>query len=365
MSTSNNRSDDAIAIVGIACKLPQEASTVEGFWQFLLDGRSAHTPWPEDRFGAGHYHPDNERVGTHSVKGAHFLAEAPEYFDAPFFGITKGEAICMDPQQRLVLENVYHALENAGIPLSKANGSNTSVYVSGFNHDYLSIINADPESPLRYRATGLTNSVLSNRVSWFFDFKGPSMTIDTACSSSVVTLHQACQSLRSGETDMAISSGVTVLAYPNDVASMSYQGFLSQDGRCFSFDHRANGYARGEGVGTIIVKRLSDAIRDGNSIRAVIRGTGVNQDGRTPGLTNPDSLAQERLIKTVYAGAGLSVDDTAMVEAHGTGTAAGDPIEANGIARAFSSRPKNLPPLYIGACKSGTGHLEGAAGAAS
>jgi acyl transferase domain-containing protein len=191
------------------------------------------------------------------------------------------------------------------------------------------------------------------------------MTIDTACSSSVVTLHQACQSLRSGESDMAISSGVTVLAYPNDVASMSYQGFLSQDGRCFSFDHRANGYARGEGVGTVIVKRLSDAIRDGNSIRAVIRGTGVNQDGRTPGLTNPDSLAQERLIRTVYARAGLSVSNTAMVEAHGTGTAAGDPIEANGIARAFSARPRNLPPLYIGACKSGTGHLEGAAGAAA
>ncbi|KAJ4863148.1 KR domain-containing protein [Trichoderma breve] len=343
-SISNHGPDEAIAIVGIACKLPQEASTVEGFWQFLLQGRSAHTPWPEDRFGAGHYHPDNERVGTHSVKGAHFLAEPPEYFDAPFFGITK---------------------ENAGIPLSEATGSNTSVYVSGFNHDYLSIINADPESPLRYRATGLTNSVLSNRVSWFFDFKGPSMTIDTACSSSVVTLHQACQSLLSGETDMAVSSGVTVLAYPNDVASMSYQGFLSQDGRCFSFDHRANGYARGEGVGTIIVKRLSDAIRDGNSIRAVIRGTGVNSDGRTPGLTNPDSLAQERLIRTVYARAGLSVDDTAMVEAHGTGTAAGDPIEANGIARAFSARPRNLPPLYIGACKSGLGHLEGAAGAAA
>ncbi|EHK21956.1 uncharacterized protein TRIVIDRAFT_53518 [Trichoderma virens Gv29-8] len=362
---SNHGPDEAIAIVGIACKLPQEASTVERFWQFLLQGRSAHSPWPDDRFGAGHYHPDNERVGTHSVKGAHFLAEPPEYFDAPFFGITKGEAICMDPQQRLVLENVYHALENAGIPLSEANGSNTSVYVSGFNHDYLSIINADAESPLRYRATGLTNSVLSNRVSWFFDFKGPSMTIDTACSSSVVTLHQACQSLRSGESDMAISSGVTVLAYPNDVASMSYQGFLSQDGRCFSFDHRANGYARGEGVGTIILKRFSDAIRDGNSIRAVIRGTGVNQDGRTPGLTNPDSLAQERLIRTVYARAGLSVNNTAMVEAHGTGTAAGDPIEANGIARAFSARPRNLPPLYIGACKSGIGHLEGAAGAAA
>lgn len=164
---------------------------------------------------------------------------------------------------------------------------------------------------------------------------------------------------------MAVSSGVTVLAYPNDVASMSYQGFLSQDGKCFSFDHRANGYARSEGVGTVIVKRLGDAIRDGNSIRAIIRGTGVNQDGRTPGLTLPDSGAQERLIKRVYASAGLDVNLTAMVEAHGTGTAAGDPIEANGIARAFAARRKDLPPLYVGACKSGLGHLEGAAGAAS
>lgn len=177
-------SEQDVAIIGLACKFPSDASSVEGFWKFILAGRSAHSPWPEERYGAGHYHPDNERVGTHSVKGAHFLTEDPAWFDAPFFGITRGEAICMDPQQRLVLENVYLALENAGIPLNKANGSNTSVYVSGFNHDYLSIINADPESPLRYRATGLTNSVLSNRVSWFFDFKGPSMTIDTACSSS-------------------------------------------------------------------------------------------------------------------------------------------------------------------------------------
>jgi acyl transferase domain-containing protein/SAM-dependent methyltransferase len=164
---------------------------------------------------------------------------------------------------------------------------------------------------------------------------------------------------------MAISTGVTVLAYPNDVASMSYQGFLSQQGKCFSFDHRADGYARGEGVGTVIVKRLRDAIRDGNAIRAVIRGTGVNQDGRTPGLTLPDSAAQERLIRQVYASAGLGMDHTAMVEAHGTGTAAGDPIEANGIARAFAGRRRDLPPLYVGACKSGLGHLEGAAGAAS
>ena len=271
--------------------------------------------------------------------------------------------MAIDPQQRLVLENVYHDLENAGHSLDKVSGSNTSVYVSGFNHDYLSIQNADPEMPSRFKATGMTNSMLSNRLSWFLNAQGPSMTIDTACSSSMVALHLGCQSLRTGESNMAIASGVTVISYPGDITNMSHQGFLGQAGKCFSFDSRAAGYARGEGVGTVVVKRLSDAVRDGDTIRSIIRGTAVNQDGKTPGLTLPDSGAQEALIKSVYASARLSCNETAMVEAHGTGTAVGDPIEANGLARAFSSRPKDQP-LIVGAVKSGTGHLEGAAGVA-
>lgn len=178
-------------------------------------------------------------------------------FDAPFFSITKGEAMSLDPQQRVVLENVYLALENSGLAMEKIAGSNTCVYVSGFNHDHLAILNSDPETTLRHRVTGLTNSLHSNRVSWFFDLRGPSVTIDTACSSSMVALHMGVQSVQNGESDLAVVTGVTIINYPGDVAGMSHQGFLSPDGRCFSFDHRANGFARGEGVGTVILKKLS------------------------------------------------------------------------------------------------------------
>ncbi|WPH00651.1 iterative type I polyketide synthase [Acrodontium crateriforme] len=355
--------EEALAIIGLSTKFPGDASSTQDLWKYLLRGRNAHTPFPEDRLGHGHYHPDPEHGGTHAVQGGHFMKEDPAYFDAPFFSITKGEAVVMDPQQRMTLESVYLALENSGLSIDKVASSNTSVFVSGFNHDHLQNMNADPETTLRYRSTGLTNSMLSNRVSWFFDLKGPSATLDTACSSSMVALHLGCQSLRTKETSMAVVSGVTVIAYPGDLTGMSYQGFLGQKGKCFSFDHRADGYARGEGVGTVIVKRISDAIRDGDTIRAVIRGSGVNQDGRTPGLTLPDSGAQERLIKSVYASAGLNLQDTAMVEAHGTGTTAGDPIEASAIARAFAGR-KSKMPLFVGAIKSNTGHLEGAAGVA-
>lgn len=328
-----------------------------------MRGRSAHTPFPEDRVGKGHYHPDPEHGGSFAVKGGHFLSEDPAYFDAPFFSITKGEAMALDPQQRLVLESVYHALENAGLPLDTVSGSNTSVFVSGFNHDHLANLNTDPESTMKYKPTGTTNSLLSNRVSWFFDFKAPSVTLDTACSSSMVALHLGCQSLRARECDMSVISGVTVISFPTDIISMGHHGFLSPEGKCFSFDHRANGYARGEGVGSLVIKRLSDAINDGDTIRSVIRGIGVNQDGRTPGVSMPSSAAQESLMRKVYASARLGFEDTMMVEAHGTGTAAGDPIEAHAIARTFASRKSKIP-LYVGAIKSGVGHLEGGAGVA-
>ncbi|KAH9904009.1 iterative type I polyketide synthase [Xylariomycetidae sp. FL2044] len=354
---------EPIAIIGFANRFPDEASTTEGLWRFLLKARSGFSGFPEGRIGAGHYHPDPNHRGTHAVQGGHFLAEDPALFDAPFFNITKNEVAALDPQQRLVLENVYHALENSGIRMSDVAGSETSVYVSGFNHDHLLNLSADPEVHLKYRGTGTLNSLLSNRVSWFYDFKGPSMTLDTACSSSMVALHLACQSLRSGESSLSVVSGVMNIGYPSDLVCMSHQGFLGQSGKSFSFDHRAQGYARGEGVGSLVVKRLSDAIRDGNTIRAVIRATGVNQDGRTPGITLPSTEAQVNLIRKVYESAGLDVRATMMVESHGTGTAAGDPIEAAALARSFEKRCKEIP-LFVGALKSGIGHLEGAAGVA-
>lgn len=355
--------NEPLAIVGVATRFPQDATSTEELWKFLLKGRSAHTAFPADRIGGGHYHPDPEHGGSFAVKGGHFLSEDPALFDAPFFSVTKGEVMALDPQQRVVLENVYHALENAGLPIHAVSGTNTSVYVSGFNHDHLTWMNSDPESTMKYKPTGATNSLLSNRVSWFFDFKSSSVTLDTACSSSMVALHLGCQGLRTRESDMAVISGVTMISFPSDIVSMGHHGFLSQQGRCYSFDHRADGYARGEGVGSLIVKRLSDAVRDRNTIRAVIRGTGVNQDGRTPGISLPSATAQESLIRKVYSAAGLQLADTAMVEAHGTGTAAGDPIEASALARTFGASRTDTP-IYVGALKSGIGHLEGGAGVA-
>ncbi|KAJ5770651.1 uncharacterized protein N7511_002702 [Penicillium nucicola] len=354
---------EPIAIVGLANRFPQQASNTQDLWELLLESRSTWSSIPRERFNSdAFYHPDPEHGGTFQVQGGNYLFEDPAYFDASFFNITKSELLSLDPQQRLVMENVYHALENAGIPMSSAVGSNTSVFVSGFNHDYLGILNSDPETSLKYKPTGVTNAILSNRVSWFFDFKGPSMTIDTACSSSLVALHLAVQSLRSRETDMAIVSGVSILKNPVETIGMSHHGLLGPQGRSFSFDSRAEGYARGEGVGTVVLKPLHSAIRDGDSIRAVIRETGVNQDGRTSGITVPSSEAQERLIREVYWRAGLDVEATRFVEAHGTGTSTGDPIEAGALARAFKCRRDT--PLYIGAIKSSIGHLEGGSGVA-
>ncbi|KGO62596.1 Acyl transferase/acyl hydrolase/lysophospholipase [Penicillium expansum] len=355
---------EPIAIVGLATRFPQQATTTESLWELLLQARSTWSSIPKERFNSdAFYHPDPEHGGTFHVQGGHYLSEDPAYFDGSFFNITKNELLTLDPQQRLVLENVYHALENAGIPLTGAVGSNTSVFVSGFNHDYLGILNSDPETTLKYKPTGVTNAILSNRVSWFFDFKGPSMTIDTACSSSLVALHLAVQSLRARETSMAVVSGVSILENPVESIGMSHHGLLGPQGRSFSFDSRAEGYARGEGVGTVVVKPLSAAIRDGDTIRAVIRETGVNQDGRTPGITVPSADAQERLIREVYWRAGLDLEQTRFVEAHGTGTSTGDPIEAGALARAFKCRRET--PLYVGAIKSSIGHLEGGSGVAS
>ncbi|CAG8300192.1 unnamed protein product [Penicillium olsonii] len=355
---------EPIAIVGLATRLPQEATSTERLWEMLLHARSAWSAIPKERFNAdAFYHPDREHGGTFSALGGHYLSEDAALFDGSFFNITKKELLTLDPQQRLVLENVYHALENAGMPMANTVGSNTSVFVTGFNHDYLRILDSDAEIALKYKPTGTTNSVLSNRVSWFFDFKGPSMTIDTACSSSLVALHLAVQSLRSRESNMAVVSGVSILEYPNEFIGMSYTGLLGPSGRSFSFDSRAEGYARGEGVGTVVVKPLHAAIRDGDTIRAVIRETGVNQDGRTPGITVPSGDAQERLIREVYWRAGLDLEHTRFVEAHGTGTRKGDPIEAGALARAFKCRRDT--PLYVGAIKASIGHLEGGSGIAS
>ncbi|KAI5460920.1 hypothetical protein BGZ63DRAFT_445899 [Mariannaea sp. PMI_226] len=355
---------EPLAIVGMACQFPQEGDSNENFWKLLMSGKSAMTPFPKNRVNMdGHYHPDVEHGGTFHVKGGHFMNNDPAEFDHQFFSITKSEVMSLDPQQRLLMENVYHALENAGIPMDKATGSNTSVFSSGFNHDYLQLLNSDPEIKLKYKPMGTSNSILSGRISWFFDFKGPSLTVDTACSSSMVAFHLGAQSLRNNECEMSLICGVNVFTYPTDWFGMDHHGFFAGDGKSYSFDHRASGYSRGEGVATVILKRLSTAIRDGDTIRAVVRSTGLNQDGRTPGITLPSAAAQEQMIRDVYARGGLDIAETGYIEAHATGTAAGDPIEARAIANSFKSSERETP-LIVGAVKSAIGHTEGASGLA-
>ncbi|PTB63211.1 polyketide synthase [Trichoderma citrinoviride] len=355
---------EPLAIIGMACQFPQEGDNNENFWKMLMTGKSAMTPVPKNRFNMeGHFHPDVEHGGTFHVKGAHFMAADPAEFDNQFFSIPKSEVMSLDPQQRLLMENVYHALENAGIPMDKAVGSNTSVFSSGFNHDYLQLLNSDPEIKLKYKPMGTSNSILSGRISWFFDFKGPSLTVDTACSSSMVAFHLGAQSLRDHESDMTVICGVNVFTYPTDWFGMDHHGFFAGDGKSYSFDHRASGYSRGEGVATVLVKRLSTALRDGDTIRAVVRATGLNQDGRTPGITLPSAAAQEQMIREVYKRGGLDIAQTAYIEAHATGTAAGDPIEARAIANSFNTANRGSP-LIVGAVKSAIGHTEGASGLA-
>ncbi|KAH8883185.1 beta-ketoacyl synthase domain-containing protein [Thozetella sp. PMI_491] len=357
--------DEPIAIVGLDARLPGDGDTAERFYESLLAGRSARGPIPSERYNVdAFWHPDGERGGATRAKYAHFLRGSVAAFDAPFFSITPAEASNMDPQQRGMLESVYKALENAGIPLAAAAGSQTGVYVGCFSSDYHDITIKDLDIPSKYAATGTVASMLSNRVSWFFDFRGPSVTIDTACSSSLVAAHEACMSLKLREVSMAIVGGCNLMLSPEMTLNLDSAGVLGPDGKSYSFDHRGNGYARGEGFGVLVLKRVSDAIRDGDVIRAVIRNSSTNSDGRSPGITQPTKRAQAALIKHVYAKAGLDPSVTRFFEAHGTGTAIGDPIEASAIAEMFASHRSPEEPLYVGALKSNVGHLEGAAGVA-
>ncbi|KAH9896185.1 beta-ketoacyl synthase domain-containing protein [Xylariomycetidae sp. FL2044] len=362
---SQIKMEDPIAIIGFDARLPGDGDTPEKFYEFLLAGRSARTTVPTSRYNAeAFWHPDSQRDGSITATHAHFLKGSVAAFDAPFFSITPAEAANMDPQQRGILQCVYRALENSGITLEAASGSNTGVYVGCFSSDYRDVnVVKDVDAPLRYAGTGTIVSMLSNRVSWFYDFQGPSLTIDTACSSSLVAAHQACVALRAGDVSMAVVGGTNLILSPELSLELDALGVLSPDGISYSFDKRANGYSRGEGFGAIVLKRLSDAVRDGDTIRAVIRNTCSNHDGHSPGLTQPTKDAQVQLMRQTYAGLDPSL--TRYVEAHGTGTPVGDPIEASAISEIFTKHRSDDEPLYVGAMKSNVGHLEGAAGIAA
>ncbi|KAE8132883.1 hypothetical protein BDV38DRAFT_287358 [Aspergillus pseudotamarii] len=349
-----------IAIVGVGFRGPGSAINVKELWTMILEGREAWSPIPKSRWNNdAFYHPDHSRHGTINVEGGHFLAEDVTLFDAPFFNMTSDEAAAMDPQQRLLLEVTYEGFENAGIPMAKITGSSTACFVGCFNADYTDLLLRDPDCIPMYQCTnsGQSRAMMANRVSYFFDMKGPSVTVDTACSGSLTALHLACQSLRTGDASMAVAAGVNV------ILSHEFM-FLSPDGRCHTFDKNASGYARGEGIGCLILKPLRDAIQHHDPIRAIIRGSGLNQDGRTPGITLPSGASQEALMRHVYQVAGLDPCETDFVEAHGTGTQAGDHIEAAALAKVLCHNRSPIRSLRIGSIKTNVGHLEGTSGVA-
>ncbi|EEQ31726.1 Type I Iterative PKS [Microsporum canis] len=354
-----------IAIVGMACRFPGEATNLARFWDMMVNGRTGHSAIPEDRFNAdAWYHPNHERKGAIQPRSGFFLEESPAVFDAPFFSMTANEAAGMDPMQRKLLEIAYEAFENAGIPMHTLPGSATGVYSGVMTNDYELMTAGDAMQLPQNAASGTSRAMLSNRISWFFDLRGPSFALDTACSSSLYALHLACQSLQTGETNQALVTGVNLILAPNFISQLSSMHMLSPDGKSHSFDSRANGYARGEALAAVVVKTLSQAIADGDTIRAVIRGTGANQDGKTVGITIPNGKAQADLIHNVYAAAGLDLGETGYFESHGTGTPVGDPIELAAIGNSFGTNRSRENPLIVGSVKANIGHTEGAAGLA-
>ncbi|KAI4910493.1 Type I Iterative PKS [Alternaria infectoria] len=356
---------EPIAIVGLSYKLPEGDNEDHSFWDNLQRGRSLSRPWPKSRGNIDAFYSSNVAMdNTVYSTNAHFVKEDPAAFDAAFFSITSKEAASMDPQQRWLLETSYKALENAGIPPETLAGSQTAVFAASMSDDYSRILARDPDEAPTNTATGTSPSILANRLSWYFDFKGPSIQLNTACSTSMIAMDLACQSLRSGQSSMALVAGANVLLSVEISLYLSNMQMLSPDGVSYSFDHRANGYARGEGAVVLVLKRLSDAIRDSDVIRAVVRATGSNQDGRTPGITQPSAESQEQLIRQVYKSSNLGFESTRYVEAHGTGTQLGDATEMKAIGRTFRASRSQKHPLYVGSVKSNIGHLEGCSGLA-
>nr|AEJ54468.1 reducing polyketide synthase [Dolichousnea longissima]AEJ54469.1 reducing polyketide synthase [Dolichousnea longissima] len=340
-----------IAIVGMACRLPDHVSSLEAFWNLCLKARSTWSEVPKDRFSQEiFYHPNPDRTNCWYSKGGHFLSEDVSSFDAHFFSITAQEAKAMDPRQRLLMECAYEALENVG------------VFVGGSQSDYSKLMMKDTETMPAFLETGNQEAILSARLSYFFNLRGPCFTADTACSSSLTAFHLACQSIRTGESKQAIVGGSHLNLLPDLLIAKSNIRLLSPEGKSFAFDDRCDGYGPGEGTAVAILKPLRDAIRDGDPIRAVIRNTGVNQDGRTNGITMPSEEAQAALARATYENVGLDPTDTTYVEAHGTGTAAGDPIETRVIEAVIAKNRSTENPLYVGSVKSNIGHLEGASG---
>ena len=361
-----------IALIGSGCRFPGGASNPSRLWEVLKSPKDLVKKVPKERFNIdGYYHPDGTHHGRTNVQHAYFLEENPYAFDPGFFNISPAEVDTIDPQQRLLLETVYDSLLSAGLRMEDLRGCPTAVYVGLMQRDFLDNSNYDMDALGTYAATGAAASILSNRISYAFGWHGPSMTIDTACSSSLVAVHHAVQQLRTGSSQVAVAAGSNLILGPTPFITASKLNMFSPTGRSRMWDAAADGYARGEGIAAVVLKTLTQAIADGDTIECVIRESGINQDGKTPGITMPSPTAQEALIRQVYNSAGLDVtkpeDRCQYFEAHGTGTQAGDPQEACAISSAFFSERKRTAdeePLYVGSIKTIIGHTEGTAGVA-
>ncbi len=354
---------EPVAIVGMGLRFPGGAVDAESYWQILRDGVDAVDEIPADRWPVDEfYDAEPQQPGRMRTRWGGFL-DRVDQFDYEFFGISRREALAMDPQQRLALEVSWEALENAGHAPTALAGSRTGVFLGVCSNDFATENFSGIEDITAYASTGTAHSVVTGRLSYVFDFRGPSVAVDTACSSSLVSVHMAVQSLRSGECDLALGGGVNVVLSPlPSVAFSQFPGMVAPDGRCKTFDARADGYVRSEGCGIIVLKRLADAVRDGDRVLAVIRGGAVNQDGRSSGVTAPNGIAQRDVLRRALEASGVAPEQVSYVEAHGTGTTLGDPIEVEALAEVYGR--EQGAPFYLGSSKTNIGHAEAASGVA-